>query len=337
MSSDFSNFQNKLNSTETIIDYCFTLLALPIGVLLNFLAAFLFRRKNLNKTNMGFFYSWTSLLNAFTLLFYLLVVKSKLFFGYDLATLNDASCQAILLIKRSTRPLVPWFLVLLSVERFVSLKCKNKSSFKWAYLGIFFGILLVLFLSNTINLYFYVEQTNTTLIESLNENYNETKVTLTARCSASGYVLFTSDMISAMVGTTLPLIFLIGLELIIISKLIIKIKFFGKTDKKSIRTHRRENHFTFTVIVLCILFILFKVPALVCYTIKNIYASISAQNAYTSAIIELVSLKSYEISNFYYGSFFFINFIFNSLFRRECFLILSELYAKMKGNLVKFL
>ena len=333
MSSDFSNFQHKINYLETIIDYCFSLLAVPIGVLLNITAAFIFRRKNLNKTNMGFFYFWMSAFNAFTLLFYLFVVKSNLFFNYDFSLINNASCKVSFWIINATRPLVPWFLILISLERYLSLKFIKKSC-NWrkrTYLGMILGILAFLFLSNTVNLYYYVDHANTTLIESFNETFNETKVTLTPDCKASTYVMYTSDIISTMLGTTLPLIFMIVFEFVIISKLIIKIKFFGKTDKKSIRTHRRESHFTFTMIVIGLFFILFRLPAGVCYMIKSMYTGISSQNTYTSALLEVISLKAYEISNFDYASFFLINFIFNSLFRRECFLILLELYGSVKA------
>ena len=243
--------------------------------------------------------------------------------------------QSVFLIKQATRPLVPWFLVLLSLERFVSLKFINKSCHwrKESYLGLILAILIFLILSSTANLYFFVDQANTiTSIESTNETINETKVALTASCESSKYVKFTADIISATLGTTLPLIFMIVFEFMIVSKLIVKIKFFGKTAKKSIRTHQRENHFTFTMIVIGIIFILFRLPVGVCYIIKSMYTGINAQNPYTSAILELITGKAYEMSNFYYASFFLINFIFNSFFRRECFLIRSEFYGKSKAK-----
>ena len=189
-SSDFSNFQNKINFLELVMDYCFTILALPLGALLNIIAAFIFRRRNLNKTNMGFFYFWISVFNAFTLLFYLFVVESDLFLDYDLSTVNDVSCKVVFLIKRATRPLVPWFLVLLSLERFVSLKFRNKSCYwrKESYLCLILAILIFLILSSTANLYFFVDHANTTLIERLNATFNETKVALTpASCESSRY------------------------------------------------------------------------------------------------------------------------------------------------------
>jgi hypothetical protein len=75
------------------------------------------------------------------------------------------------------------------------------------------------------------------------------------------------------------LIFMIVFEFMIVSKLIVKIKFFGKTAKKSIRTHQRENHFTFTMIVIGIIFILFRLPVGVCYIIKSMYTGITKETA----------------------------------------------------------
>ena len=57
------------------------------------IAAFIFRRRNLNKTNMGFFYFWICVFNAFTLLFYLFIVESDLFLNYNLSRINDVSCK----------------------------------------------------------------------------------------------------------------------------------------------------------------------------------------------------------------------------------------------------
>ena len=332
MSSDLINFKNQLNHVKHVIDYHFTLLVVPIGAFLNILAALIFRRKNLNKTNMGFFYFWTSTFNAFNLIFYLFAVNSKLLFDYDVSTLNDPSCKASVIIKRATRSLVPWLVVFLSTERFISLRFKNKS-FKWrnrTHLLIISVILAGLFLVNSVNFYFYVDYTNTTLITS----YNQTNVIQIASCTASSYVLFMSDFISATFRIIIPLISVIVLDLIIMSKLVINIKFFGKTDKKSIRTHKRENHFTFTVIMIDIFFIIINLPVGLCYLVRNMYFTIGAQNAYTSAILDFIWIKTYNASNFYYALFFFINFIFNSLFRREILLVFFKFYFKIKAKLI---
>jgi hypothetical protein len=214
----------------------------------------------------------------------------------------------------------------------MSLKLKHKSS-QWknrSYLVIILGILIGLFLINTTNLYFYVELTNTTLISSS----NETKFTVTTRCTATRYALFMSDIVAATFRTVIPLILIIMLDFMIVSKLLIGIKYFAKTDKKSVRAHKRENHFTFTVIILGLFFMVFNIPVGVCYLVRNMYTGISAQNSYTSAVLDFIWQETHDTANFYYALFFFINFLFNSLFRRECFFILFEFYGKLKAKFI---
>ena len=332
MSTDFINFQNQINYIKYVMDYYFTMLVVPIGALLNIISALIFRRKNLNKTSMGFFYFWTSVLNAFSLTFYLFFFNSNLFFHYDLSTISDASCKASITIKRAIRSLVPWLTILFTVERFVCLKFKNKS-FQWkkqTYLWILLAVLVGLFIVNSVNLYFYVDYRNTTLTES----YNQTRLIITASCTASHYVLFMADFIAATFRIAIPLICVIVLDLMIISKLVMNIKFFSKTDKKSIRQHKRENHFTFTVIMVDVFFIIFNLPVGVCYVVRNMYTGIGAQNSYILAVLDFIWLKTHDTANLYHALFFFINFVFNSLFRREIFLIIIQLYFKIKAKFV---
>ena len=186
-----------------------------------------------------------------------------------------------------------------------------------------------LFLVNTVNLYFYVDFTNKPI-----ESYNETNVVSRASCTASSYVLFVSDFLTATFRIIIPLIFVVILDFMIISKLVRDVKFFGKTDKKSIRSHKRENHFTFTVIVIDVFFIIINLPVGLCYLVRNMYSTLGAQNSYTSAILDFIWLKAYDTSNFYYAMFFFINFIFNSLFRREMVLIFFLIYFKNRAKFV---
>jgi hypothetical protein len=187
------------------------------------------------------------------------------------------------------------------------------------------AILVCLFLINTTNLFFYVEHTNSTVIASSNE---------TVSCTATRNILFVSDIVAAIFRTVIPSILVILLDFFIVSKLIMDIKFFAKTDKKSVRTHRRENHFTFIVIILGVFFLVFNIPPGICYLFKSVYAGIGSQSMYTSAVLDFIWHEAVDITNFYYSMFFFINFIFNSLFRRECFLILLEFYGKIKAKLV---
>ena len=312
MKQDSEIFSESLDKLEDEIAYYTTILILPIGIVLNILTAVVFLRKGLNKTNMGFFYFWTSVLFAFTLIFYFFIYNSSIMFNYDLTLVNNASCKIVTLMKRATRNLPPWLLVIISVERYLHLKFKFNKDFKnkkLIFFSLFIVIAFLMFIINITNFFYYLENgTNSTLV------FNDTSI---KECTASEDLKFIAILTAATFRSLIPIFLLIVLNGFIISKLIANTRLLKESKKKEAKMFRREYHFTFMTLVLSSFFVVLNLPDAVCHLVRNTYSSVNSQDTKTLAIIDFIWDITYDVSNFYYSSFFFINLLFNSIFRKE--------------------
>ena len=310
MKQDSEVFSESLDKLEDEIGYYTTILIVPVGIVLNILTAVIFLRKGLNKTNMGFFYFWTSVLFAFTLIFYIFIHNSLIMFNYDLTLVNNTSCKIVTLLKRAIRNLPPWLLVLISIERYMHLKFKFNKNFKNKTLIFFSSFFLIVFLMlsfNITNLFYYLNNTKNSTLNTTNNS----------KCSTSSDLKFIAVLTAATFRSFIPVLFLVVLNWFIISKLIINTKQLKESKKKEAKMFRREYHFTFMTLVLSSFFVILNLPDAICHLVRNTYSSVNSQDTKTLAIIDFIWDTTYDASNFYYSSFFFINLLFNSIFRKE--------------------
>ena len=316
MNQDSEVFSESLDQLEDEIGYYTTILIVPVGIVLNILTAVIFLRKGLNKTNMGFFYFWTSVLFAFTLIFYIFIHNSSIMFNYDLTLNNNTSCKIVTLLKRAIRNLPPWLLVLISIERYLHLKFKFNKNFNNKTLIFFASFFLIIFLMISFNI--------TNLFYYLNNNKNSTlNTTDNQKCQTSEDLKLIAILIAATFRSLIPILFLIVLNGFIASKLIINTRLLIVSKKKEAKMFRREYHFTFMTLVLSSLFVVLNLPDAICHLVRNTYSSVNSHDIKTLAIIDFIWDTTYDASNFYYSSFFFINLLFNSIFRKELRLMCS--------------
>ena len=208
MNLEYLNFENYLENLGDSIGYYITIIIVPIGILLNLKTAFLFSRKSLNKTNMGFFYFWTSVLFMFTLAYSVFFIKSKLFFNYD------RFYQTTTLFNKAIRSMPPWLLVI-TIERYVSLKYNNKinKNNKKIFFFVFLFISASLFAVNVSSIYLGL-----TYSFSNNTNNSVQPVVAKIKCTATNDVSNISEMIAGVFRLINPslliIIFVFGRQVI---------------------------------------------------------------------------------------------------------------------------
>ena len=129
MNNEYEKFSNRLNDLGATIDHYFALITIPVGIIFNTLSVFIFLRKNLNKTNMGFFNFCLSISNSFTLIYFIFVSDSRIFFSYDLKIKNDFLCRIIPFLRRVIREVSPWIEVLITFDRLIYVKFPTRFKF----------------------------------------------------------------------------------------------------------------------------------------------------------------------------------------------------------------
>jgi hypothetical protein len=121
-----SAYISYINSvTDSLVSYS-VLSMLPIGVIGNLFSIYIYSRPNLNKkTNTGFLYAWFCLLNILLVLYFALVFRSSYIFNYSVRL----PCGMVTYLLRAIWCSVPWILVLISFDRFVSVVFPLKKHF----------------------------------------------------------------------------------------------------------------------------------------------------------------------------------------------------------------
>lgn len=116
-------YLNYLTSVSNTITYYPILVALPIGLVGNAFAFFIYTRPNLNrKTNTGFLYSILCVLNLIFMLYIVFVFRSPNLFNYTVTL----PCGLLQYLLRVAFCFVPWMQVVISFDRFIAVVYPHK-------------------------------------------------------------------------------------------------------------------------------------------------------------------------------------------------------------------
>ena len=249
------------------INFFFLLFAIPIGVLSNVLAFFIYSRKRLNKCNVGFFNRCISVANAWTLLF-ILLMNSSLFFPFDFNTDSNWICAFTMFARKSLRQLSPMIEVLYTFDRFLCVIFPGKFQFLNKNSNIF-GLIVIIFvflmLTSLENVFYYVEVNNSSYISV----DNVTKYWISKSCTAAEAITLTSDQLVSAVRCFIPLITTSILGFLMVRRL-------NESSKIRSSSHQcektsREHHFAMTRVFINIMFAVCNVPVAVMYIVKDAY------------------------------------------------------------------
>ena len=314
------HFNSKFESqTEEIIEFYFLFLPMLFGIVFNITSIFIFTNKKFNKTKMGFYYISLSISHTITLIYYWFLLDSKHFLGYQLLNLNNTLCKLIIML-RFLKQTSPWFQVILTFHRFIICKYPKNSEFMNKKKFLVVLLLVTSFFTAFFsigNLFFSLQ------IETISNNQTLNDSMQTPICTANSLVSLITEIESFLFRILIPFILIFIMTIVLHKNIYKKILNYSK-----IRQIKRENHFTYTVIISNMFFMVTFAPNLLICILK--YSNIVNESNKYANIIDHIGFICLEFSNLYYSTFFLWNLFFNSLFRRQVFGIVSNLINKAK-------
>ncbi|CAF1120332.1 unnamed protein product [Brachionus calyciflorus] len=319
-----------MNSTSLIEDYDYikwannliksfsfyvTTIFLPIGVILNLFEVYIFNRKKFKKNlTMGFYFTINSILNAIVISLFMFVTLTSIH-GLRLNLESDWGCRIYLFVLRTLYQVSPWLQVATTADRVLFVLFTNKFNFqknlKIVSL-ILIGILSVLVMANIPSFWFYVSTSNRIKY-----------------CTADETPLIIRDILNIALRTVIPFVLMFLMEIILIIKILKSRNKFTKNKKML-----REFKFSFTVIMLSLLFLIAYTPNMIYVIMANIYQNnpTAKQSTTYTLFIYLVEVTTSATIHFYNACNFFIQLAFNTIFRGEVVKVLSFIFKRSQVN-----
>ena len=304
-----------LNTYSTEITNYTVNVIIPIGLVFLSLSIFVFSRKNLNKTNMGFLYTWQCGADMAAILIYFLFIRISFGIGAQVSNLSDFSCRILGLVSRTSIHLPSWINVIISFDRFIQVHYRGRIVWIKSKIKLTVLILTTLFGIMICNI--------PNMLRSLKETQFQIRInnTLANRtlwiCTFSDELTLATDILSTIVRTYLPFVLISTFNLILVKEL-----FLSKVNLK-MKNQRKEIQFTIVVLLISIAFFLFNSPISIVFIINNLFRfNESVRPFINSQLLSFVLNITTNLAYWYQCLNFFFNLMFNSLFRDEVLIIL---------------
>lgn len=313
-------------SLQFRINYYFILIVVPIGIITNVFSIVISIRKNMNKTNMGFFNISMALGNILQLCFYSFVLGAEIWFNFNLANFSDFTCKSINFSRRIIRQIPPLIETIMTIDRFVNVfypkrfTLMNKKSFLLLLITI---SCLIFALIDISNLFYYLEIKYQFSADST--SYKTIK-----HCTGTSLIMELSDIGAILLRTILPFMIMLILNILIIKR-ILKTRLrstsvnyrVNNCYSLSSRTYKRQYQYTLTVIGMNGTFLLLNFPLAFLIITKYVYLRYyQITYLYNLDLFNLIFTIFYSISTLHYASLFFINIFCNNLFYNEIRMII---------------
>jgi len=300
-----------LNDVRTKLTYYGCVIVIPIGIALNIVSSIVFLRKKFSKQTMGFYNIAISIVSIIFAVFGMLN-----YIGNDLALKSDFSCIFLSFGQRVFSQMAAWMNVFVTVDRMISITYPNRFPFlknKKILTLLIFIQLMLLCIINTPNLLFKVEST-----ETFNPITNKTVTSKS--CTSTNSIVTIRDTIVLIFKVALPIILMVSMNIYLMYKLVKE-----KTKFKKITELKKEYQFAFSIFFMNVLYTLLLLPAFVCLIYLNIiqYAQTSVILSRQLIIAQFAYSASLLIVSFEFLFTFFVNILFNKIFRQE-FLVFAK-------------
>nr|QVK45698.1 G protein-coupled receptor [Proales similis] len=293
--------------------YC-SVVGYPIGILLNALSIVIFVRPNLNKTNMGFLYTWQAAFDIMLLGAASFSIAMGTAIGIPLDATSDFLCRFLSIVRRILVHASSWMSLFITFDRFLFVRYPNRLlRIRKSKRLLTCAILVMVALISLIdipNALFYLEVTE---ISRNNQTIVQT------RCTSSPIVKSVSDMISILMRTFIPFAFMMLLDALIIV-------FLKQSKGRSQRgqSSKRERQFTLVVLASNGVFLFFNFPVSVMYIVTTIHSLGEIRlEPLPAAVVGLTSLCTLLFSFIVQCFSFVTNLAFNKLFRHEIYQMLG--------------
>ena len=297
-----SSYVEYINKISEHVTHYSNIISIAVGVPLNLINVIVFTRLMLNKTNktnMGFLGLCQSIIDIVHILYISLLFRSTSLLPVNLIRKSDSICKFLNLIRRVLSGCTSWMQVVSTFDRFIFVIFGHGGRLRFMkhkrYLAlIIFCVLILLSLTNIINLFFYISN---------------------GKCTADNSILVASDLIFIITKLYIPIFFMIFFNVYMVRIVIKK----SRTALRQTSNLRKEYQFTVAVIANDTFFLLFYLPISV-YTILydfNLYSGAFNGDPLLAATYNL-SGNVFKDFSFCIQTFsFFIYLAFNKLYRRE--------------------
>ena len=301
-------YYNKLN---TDISTYFAITTSAIGIPLNLINIIVFTKLLHQKTNMGFLCLCQAIIDLFLLLdFFLLTRSSPLIFPQSLDSYSDFLCRFVKYMRRLPIHLSSWMNVIITFDRFVFILYGNGQKFKFmkkktSLAAIIIAIFVALAILDIPNLLYYLPARKVGIDGSLGP---------VTTCVATFPVLISTDILSIVFRTYIPLGFMLFFNLLMVRKIF-------RSSRSSFRQTslcRKETHFTFAVMAFDVYFFILNFPLSVFYIIYdvNYYSGVLSSKSELGALYSMIVGLMVDVSFIVQTISFIMNFAFNKVFRQ---------------------
>nr|QVK45696.1 G protein-coupled receptor [Proales similis] len=306
------------------LNYYFSVIVLPIGVVLNLVSFIVFLRKSLNnKTNMGFLCAVLCGFNVVALTSGV-IVNGLLYFGIKVEEGSYQACQFFGVWNRWILHLPSFQQVFMSIDIYISVTYPNrfqKFRSKSSYAKLIVAMVVISFIVNILPFFNDFDSIYTTTSDQNNlTNITTNTTTSDSTCSNLESLGLISDIINVLMRDLIPFSIMLVLNILMIKNLF-KSKMALKTQRG---TFKKEYQFSISVVAMNFVFLVIYTPWSITFLIYQVYRfNPDLTNEYLLELFLLFQTVSNCLAYINNFSVFFINFIFNTLYRVELLLILK--------------
>lgn len=325
------NYYNKLSDQ---INFYFSTVIIPIGILLNSLTILVFTFGEKSKINVN---SNITLLNIGHCTYDTLALLNSILFsqmlpsiGINVMNYSLSNCLALNWWRRTIGQATSWLQVVLTFERFVSVVYVNRFTFfksKFVVIGILFSTFTILGFVNIGQFWFYIEAK-----QSVNNTAN---MTANQVCTSSNSVALATDLINVFFRFLIPFIVMLTMN-ILLSRSLFRSK--KRTNAKSQQlsnsaSFKRERNYTITIIGFNCVFFVLNIPWAIWYVLSHIQqAGLALQSSLDRAAINLLNSIVFSIFYLNNSSSFILNICFNRWFRQQFLFLIRFQWRSSLNN-----
>ena len=278
----------------------------------------MFSSKNFRKTHIGFLASSLAFVDTVGLVWNFLVYKYLPLVGYSLDVVAPFTCFTFQWISRVLQQMPLYVQFLITLVNYL----KVISPYDHKYLNRKSMVSLIIFIMficegfvNSSNMFRYLSFKKIMVNTSGNESLMHTSVS----CGSSNTMGIVSNFATSLLRSFIPSILMAVLEYLTFVHLI-------NSKKKFATNLKKEKAFAKVLFILDIIFFIFNVPLscteILTAVLKNIL--LLPANNKAMALANLLHGFANSWAYVFYLMPFFINLIFNHVFKRELFFILKS-------------
>lgn len=294
------------------VQYFFSILTMPIGILLNIFTIWIFSRKRFNRnSNNGFLYITLCLFNIIALINQLIINILKEF-ATDPRNFYLYFCHFYNIFSSVTLQIPSFAQIYISYDLYRSI-CKLKTTPLSKKKYVFYIIINILFLIaiNSIYFTFFIKTDNFLNKSLIGWNSTMTNYSL-SECMANELNDLIIDGIDVLCRGLIPFI-----AIFILNYSVTKQVFRTKKNLQIVKSLKKEYNFAISVIAINILFFLIYLPWIISFILYHKMRFLSYDFKSDTRLYELILTISDCIAYLNNYSPFLINILFNKIFRKE--------------------